>query len=317
MKKQLLEGMGLGILLMSAPVPGIKDVVILITLKFFKLDNPNTSPYFCCGLGFLVFIISLIVYLKYRVNDHVVNIVGFGNNGYWERNNTNVETIDVREWFNKKDKDKYLKQILNKTDIIINKYLASGLSYTSIAPIPLVSVIGRRFYKIKIEDYYEYIDNNSSVKKLNNWLFYPRLKLRIENENSSYEYALISVSTTAKIKEHQLLQFKNCLHYSFGISNPHQNSIYSKKQLSNYSNSIIEQINKISAFKEIKRIYIVFATQSSLPFEVGKQLNERMSKEVVVCHYQVDSDKPYEWGIILNGKNKEKYINLKEMQNEY
>ena len=180
------------------------------------------------------------------------------------------------------------------------------------APIPLVSIIGKKFYKIKIEDYYEYIDSNSSVKKLNSCLFFPSLKLDILNKNSSCKYALISISTTVKIKEHQLVQFKKCLHYRFSISNPHQNSIYSRKQLSSYSNKIIEQINYISSLKDIKRIYIVFATQTSLPFEVSKQLNERMSKEVVVCHYQCDSIKPYQWGIILNGKNKEKYIDLKE-----
>ena len=76
---------------------------------------------------------------------------------------------------------------------------------------------------------------------------------------------------------------------------------------------IIEQINEISALKEIKRIYIVFATQSPLPFEIGKQLNDRMAKEVIICHYQNDSCVPYEWGIALNGKNKEKYIDLKEV----
>ena len=102
-------------------------------------------------------------------------------------------------------------------------------------------------------------------------------------------------------------------HYNNYISNPHQNSIYSKKQLFNYCNKIIEQINEISALKEIKRIYIVFATQSPLPFEIGKQLNDRMAKEVIICHYQNDSCVPYEWGIALNGKNTEKYIDLKEV----
>ena len=312
MKKILLSSMGLGIALMSAPVPGIKDVIVLIALNYFKLDNPNTSPYFCCGLGFLVFIISLIAYLKYKDSIRIVNIVGFGNNEYWEQNNTNVETIDVRSWFHKKDKDKYLKQILKEVDGIINKYMSSGLSYTSIAPIPLVAIIGKHFSKIRIKDYYEYFNKSSNVKELNDSPLFPRLRLNILNEESNCEYALISVSTTAKIQEHQLSQFKGCLHYNFSISKPHQNSIYSKKQLFNYSNKIIEIINKISSIETIKRIYLVFATQSPLPFEVGKQLNDRISKEIVVCHYQNNSNIPYEWGIALNGNNKEKYISLKE-----
>ena len=38
MKKILISGMGLGISLMSAPVPGIKDVCILLTIKIFNLN---------------------------------------------------------------------------------------------------------------------------------------------------------------------------------------------------------------------------------------------------------------------------------------
>ena len=88
MKKVLISGMGLGISLMSAPIPGIKDVCILLTIKIFNLKNPDVSPYFCCILGLIIFIICFKEYKNYRKNDHIINIVGFGNNGYWEKNNT-------------------------------------------------------------------------------------------------------------------------------------------------------------------------------------------------------------------------------------
>lgn len=315
MQKILKSGMTIGLSMMSVLIPDVKELIISIVEKLFDLDTVEINPIYCSGLVFLLFIICLITYIKYNDRDRIINIVGFGNNEYWERNNKNVETIDVRNWFNVKDKDKnkYLKKVLNDSDNCVYKYLASGLSYTAIAPIPLVSIIGRHFSKIKINNYYEYLNKSSNVKKLNNSIFFPRLKLEITNKDSSNEYALISVSTTANIKKHQIAQFGDCLHYNNYISNPHQNSIYSKKQLFNYCNKIIEQINEISALKEIKRIYIVFATQSPLPFEIGKQLNDRMAKEVIICHYQNDSCVPYEWGIALNGKNKEKYIDLKEV----
>lgn len=315
MRKILKSGMTIGLAMVSVLIPDVKELIISIIEKIFDLEAVEINPIYCSGLGFLLFIICVITYIKYNDKERIINIVGFGNNEYWERNNKNVETIDVRNWFSVKDKNKakYLKQILKDTDNIINKYLASGLSYTSIAPIPLVSVIGKHFSKIKINNYYEYQNKNSDVKKLNNSLFFPRLKLEIMNEDSANEYALISVSTTANIKNHQIVQFGNCLHYKNYIAHPHQNSICSKRQLSNYSNKIIEQISQISSMKEVKRIYVIFATQSPLPFEVGKQLNDRMSKEVVVCHYQSDSDIPYAWGIILCGKNEEQYIDLKEV----
>lgn len=313
MKKILKLGMTVGLSMISTLIPDIKDLVVSLIKKIFNLPMIEINEIYCSTIGMILFIICLLSYFIYNDKERIINIVGFGNNEYWIRNNKNVETIDLRHWFKEKNKNSYLKQILKKTDNLISKYLASGLSYTSIAPIPLITVIGTHFCKIRINNYYEYLNNNSNVKKLNNLIFFPRLKLKIMNKDSSAEHALISVSTTANINCHQLAQFGNCLHYNNSISNPHQNSIYSKKQLFNYSNKIIEQINEISSLKRIKRIYIVFATQSPLPFEVGKQLNERMAKEVVVCHYQTGEDIQYPWGIIINGKNKERYLDFKEV----
>jgi len=278
MKKALIAGMTTGISIMSIPIPSIKDLIISIFQKLFGIDTLNINPLFCIIFGALFFIICLIAYLKYDNKERIINIVGFGNNEYWERNNRNVETFDLRNWNKISDKSKFLKQKLKDIDKCINKYLASGISYTSIAPIPLVAIVGTHFSKIKINNYYEYVNKNSEVKRLNESCVFPRLKLNIINKNSINDYALITIGTTAEIKEHQISQFNKCLHYDNKISKPKQNSIYSKKQLFNYSNKIIEQINKISSIKNIKKIYLVFATQSSLPFEVGKQLNERMAK---------------------------------------
>lgn len=311
MKKILKSGMMTGLAIMAIPVPGIKDTVISILQKIFDIDNVTVQPIYCFIFGLILFMICLVLYINYNNKERIINIVGFGNNEYWEKNNKNVKTIDVRDWNKKKDKNAFIKKKIKEIDGYINKYLASGLSYTSIAPIPIVALFGTHFSKIKINEYYEYENKSSKVKKLNNNLIFPKLRLEVTNKNSNENYALISVSTTANIVEHQYSQFGDCLHYKNRILKPHQNAIYSKKQLFNYSNKIIEQINKISSNEKIKKIYIIFATQSPLPFEVGKQINERIAKEVIVCHYQNDSLKPYEWGIVLNGKNKEKYIDMK------
>ena len=310
MKKILKFGMTTGISIMAIPVPGIKDVIISILQKLFNLDSVSVNSIHCFIFGLLLFLICMVTYKKYDSKDRIINIVGFGNNEYWEKNNKNVETIDIRDWNKEKNKNRFIKQKLKSIDSSINKYLASGLSYTSMAPIPYVALFGTHFSKIKINNYYEYENGSSRMKKLNDSIFFPKLKLDITNEHSDKNYALISVSTTANINSHQISQFDNCLHYENKISKPHQNSIFSKRQLFNYSNKIIEQINQISSIEKIQIIYIVFATQSPLPFEVGKQLNERMSKEVIVCHYQNDLTNPYKWGIAINGKNKEKYIEL-------
>lgn len=94
--------------------------------------------------------ICLVSYINYNNKERIINIVGFGNNEYWEKNNKNVKTIDVRDWNKKKDKNAFIKKKIKEIDGYINKYLASGLSYTSIAPIPIVVLFGTHFSKIKI-----------------------------------------------------------------------------------------------------------------------------------------------------------------------
>ncbi|MGN1311951.1 MAG: SAVED domain-containing protein [Bacilli bacterium] len=312
MKAVLISGMSAGVLLITSAVPGIRDIIFEIMKKYLGIEIPSLNPMVSIILGIIIIIGCYYLYKKEDEKIRIVNVFGFGNNEYWETNNKNVETIDVTKWAGIANKNNYIKKKIDETKNIIKKYLASGLSYTGIAPIPIVALIGTCFYKIKIKDYYEYVNKDSVAIKLNNNLKYSKLKLEVKNKESKKNYALITVSTTANIREHQISQFDNCLHYEYKIKNPKQNSIFSKKQLSNYSNIINEQINIISSMNNIKRIYIIFASQSSLAFEVGKQINDRMAIEVVVCHYQNGVSPAYGWGIAISGKNKNKYISLKE-----
>lgn len=312
MKAVLISGMSGGVFLISSAVPGIKDVLIEITKKYLGIEMPSLNPVASVILGIIIIIVCYYFYKKEDDKTRIINVFGFGNNEYWETNNKNIETIDVSKLGEMKNKNNYVKKKIDETKGIIKKYLASGLSYTGIAPIPVVALIGTCFYKIKIKNYYEYVNKDSIVVKLNNNIKYPKLELTIRNRDSKKNYALITVSTTASIQEYQISQFGNCLHYEYKIKNPKQNSIFSIKQLSNYSNIINEQINKISSINNINRIYIIFASQSSLAFEVGKQINDRMVIEVVVCHYQNGASPAYQWGIAISGKNKNKYIDLKE-----
>lgn len=319
-KGTLIFGMATGIGLMSQIIPDFNSLTIAIIEKILKIESSFISPELSLIIGFLLFIVCLGAYIyeyKYmKSKTRIINIWGFENNEYWENNNTNVISINVCDFEKNNNKNNYINKKIREVKQDITKYIATGFSFSSIAPIPLISIIGRQFSKIKMIEYYEYINSSSTMSTLNNKFFFPKLKLNKCNNNSIKDYGLITVSTTVDIKSHQLKQFKGGLQYKNYIISPKENSIFSKKQLFNYCHKIIEQINEMSSNEEIKRIYLIFASQSSLPFEVSKQINDRISKEIVVCHYDSKSDKPYKWGIIITGKNAGKYIELGDDINE-
>ena len=87
-----------GIAIMAIPVPGIKDTIISILQKIFDIDNVTVQPIYCFIFGLTLFMICLVSYINYNNKERIINIVGFGNNEYWEKNNKNVKTIDVRDW---------------------------------------------------------------------------------------------------------------------------------------------------------------------------------------------------------------------------
>ena len=83
------------------------------------------------------------------------------------------------------------------------------------------------------------------------------------------------------------------------------------------SNLIDEEVrNCVESGSDLKAYKNELSSKHTYDFsyiknEEDRALYERIAKEVIVCHYQNDSLRPYEWGIVLNGKNKEKYIDMK------
>lgn len=313
-KGALIFGMVTGIGIAGLVIPDLKSIAITLFGNVINIENPSISPIWYLLIGSFLSISCLLAYIYADKNmyskNRIINIWGLGNNEYWENNNTNVICINVCDFEKSNSKDSFINKKVSEVKKDISKYIASGFSFSSMAPIPLVSIIGKQFSKIKINDYYEYINNKSTMMTLNNQIIFPKLKLTKCNVNSIKDYGLVTIGTTVEIQPHQLKQFNECLQYNNYIANPKENAIISKKQLFNYCHKIIKEIYEISAKEKIKRIYLVFSSQSSLPFEIAKQINERIAKEVVVCHYDANSDKPYKWGIIITGKNAGKYIEL-------
>ncbi len=312
MKKVAVSMITLGLAFVGMLVFDLKEALILILLKAFEINPPLlNNDWFYLILGSILIGLGIILYFYDNEKDIIMEIIGLDKGELFGKIKKQINTIDIKDNIKKlniKNADKFIKSIDSQIEEgIIKKFCNSGISYYGVAPIPIIAFIGTLFSKVNIVNYYEYQNYNNSVYKLNNSIFYRRLKTEISS-NSKASNAVITVELTANIEDDCLEQFNECELIRNQVCNAKDNKLRSKLQLNNYSEKICNEVYELSKHKNIKTIYILFACQSSLAFDVCKKINQRRVKEIISCHYVASSTPKYRWGIIIGGPNIGKYI---------
>ncbi len=224
-----------------------------------------------------------------------------------------INVINDIKILNTRNSKKIIKEYLNELEKSITNYSSYNISYFGIAPLPFVALAGKYYRKIKMYSHYEYYQRNDKIVSLNfkpTFLF-PRLQMST-NLTKKSNVAIITIETTCRINQSDLEQFKNCDNYNFYLEEAKTNSIVSEKQLEAYSEQIANEIYKISK-TNIKTIYLLSASQSSLIFEIFRKLNQNRVVEIVVCNYSRMANYKYNWGITIYGNNSEKYVELRDI----
>lgn len=189
-----------------------------------------------------------------------------------------------------------------------NKDVRKG--YTGNAPIPLTIYAGYRYKGNSTTDFFEYHrfeQKYYKLKKSKRWYRkkkqYPELTPQqslSEINLVGAEEVVLGVSLTMLITPEQVQQF-NAPFFHLTIPNPEPNIIQYEEQLQEYVKTIFHTIVQLGNQPNIKRIHLVISAQSSLPFELGKQLTtESYMKEVINYHYINGSTPLYPWGISFN-----------------
>ncbi|GAB6152795.1 hypothetical protein JCM17380_15450 [Desulfosporosinus burensis] len=189
--------------------------------------------------------------------------------------------------------------------------------YTGIAPIPFIVIAGTFLGKEKIDEYFEYdkIDTETYYKLTENKRKkYPILRFQSIPNNIDLlaTEAVLAIEITTEIPESDLVQFNNLGIFRLSIDHPKDNTIRFKNQLNHYTNTIFNTLEKQikQTLPKLKRIHLVYSGQSCLALEIGKRLDNTRICEIISYHYTTHTDVRYPWGIVLNGDNKGKFIDV-------
>lgn len=310
--KKILE---LGIGFAGAGIISFQDLILKSLYKLLKIEYEEINVNFLFIAGLLLIGIAIIMNYLDNKKEKTIAIIGLDTIKSTEllKDTNIINVINDIKILNTRNSKKIIKEYLNELEKSITNYSSYNISYFGIAPLPFVALAGKYYRKIKMYSHYEYYQRNDKIVSLNfkPTFLLPRLEMST-NLTKKSNVAIITIETTCRINQSDLEQFKNCDNYSFYLEEAKTNSIVSEKQLEAYSEQIANEIYKISK-TNIKTIYLLSASQSSLIFEIFRKLNQNRVVEIVVCSYSRMAKYKYNWGITIYGNNSEKYVELRDI----
>lgn len=114
---------------------------------------------------------------------------------------------------------------------------------------------------------------------------------------------LVVVATSLPVVSEDLAVFRNgnlCCELRFEMENKSMygfDSVDSYATMSRLRNRILNKIRETATKKNIKRIHMVLATSSDFTFFLAQGFSKNHDPEVVVYHYDRNSNTKYPWGI--------------------
>lgn len=273
--------------------PQLITGIVLLLVSIFILSNVSNRLYILNINGYYSKSIEEhhkeLHLSKFQFKEHEIDIIGFSYHNLSKENGKLIKS------YTKRKVTSFIEQS--------NNYKRA---YTGIAPIPIVALIGSYMRRKQIDYYIEYNKNKDKYIYLNNKNKFPELKLTISNKESNSNDVLLLIGTTAKITDNQYKYFSHLKRYNLEIDEPKNNSIYSKKQLFNYRDKVINTIENISdENNNLNSIHLLCATQSCLALEIGKMIDSTRHPPIIIYQYTAEKNSKYSWGITLNSVNKE------------
>lgn len=202
-----------------------------------------------------------------------------------------------------------LSVIERKVASFINESKGYLKGFTAIADIPFVLYAGTLLKGQQIDDYFEYDRKIDTYYRLGKGKQFPELKYVTESKDYHAEEVVLAVCTTDFITDRHLKQFQQTAIVRLSVETPMDNIIRSKPQLMRYKNVVMEAIHRLpSEFPNLKKIHLVCATQGCLLVEIGKLMTDYRMVPVIGYHFDIENEKNYPWGIVLNGHNRGDFV---------
>ena len=196
--------------------------------------------------------------------------------------------------------DAIIEEVLNDCD------KSTELFYYGIAHIPLVFRAGFQLGdEGKVRLLHKFRNDQPFFKEISSDpdTYTVRLKSSTVRNTKVSDEMLVVIATSLPVSHEDLAVFRSgnlCCELYFEMEN---NSMYGFDSVDSYAamnrlrKGILDEIRETATKKNIKKIHMVLATSSDFTFFLAQGLSKNHDPEVVVYHYDRNSDTKYPWGI--------------------
>ena len=323
-----------GIALILSGIPTFEELILGIIAALFKTQLVQTegSYLFRVLIGFLLIILGVFFFFFFKKRIYVLNMYGIAakKNIVDPKSAKDLklaeykikeQVVNFTPFFEgnamtQKMNNSICEQINEETKRFSAKASEQKEScFTGMAPIPYTVYAGTLLEEAKIYRYFEY--NNKSnggyyyeLKKAKNkkGKTYPKLNLTFpEKPDTAAQEVVLAISITHNVRDEDVSQFNTDV-VRLSLDKPEDNIIKFKQQLENYK-SIIQNVletDLTDTYPQLRVIHIAASIPSCMSIEIGKTIGLKTNrlKSIVVHHYMSSMDKPYTFGLYVNGDKK-------------
>lgn len=311
-----------GMELIVGAFPALIDNVLgLLSFQITGKQASDDVNVWSLVTGFVLLVVGILVLLFIRDRFYVLNMFGL----YSQReigDKQNVKQLKLNDYkirerfidfvnvFNMGIDEKTNSIIVNKIEEECTKFKDRSAEFqkgfTGTAPIPYTILAGtylvdcepKIFFEWKRED--EKFIQLSTKKKAN----FPELKIKeMDNPNVNAESIIVAISTTRRIKKHQLKDFGEQDIIEIYLDDCKDNNITYIKQLQNYRKVILDELEALGRknYPHLNQINLVAYIPSCMSLEIGRMIaqNNNRVKKIVAYHFVNQGTKLYPFGIAV------------------
>lgn len=295
-----------------------------LNLSFSQSNFSSTE--LCTGIFFVVIGVLFVLYTKKRL--FILNINGYSETkvedhykslklSQFSFKEKEIDIInDIKVKMTNDEADRIIKRITRKVDSFKEESKDNKRAYTGIAQIPFIVYAGTLLRKVNFDRFFEFDKMQThTYRELSDKCEYEKLENNTDFSKFDKEITdiLVAISTTKQITNEKLSHFKSNNIVQLALKEPKDNAIQSKQQLVDYKNKIIDVLNDLQVrFPKLEKFHLFISSQSCLPFEIGKVIEDYRNAETIVYHFDMQSEEKYPWGIVINGKNKGKFVDRRK-----
>lgn len=310
-----------GVTLVLSAFQGTKESIMSFIGIMFEKEVSFGTDYGALICGFALIITGGIYRHNIKDRIHVLNMYGIPVQKEIsdEQNIKDLKLADfkVKELIIdfvdifKTDMDEHtnyliVERIKKICTAFINRSKGFNSCFTGMAPIPYTILAGYYLSSGKVRRYFEYKRSSSGYYELSKgkrFDKYQELNITFANEIKSDALdVVVALSITRKIQSNDLKQFPEKDIIVIELPNPKDNVIDSNKQLDEYVNTVVNQIENLKQLcSALQTVHFVASIPSCVSVELGKKfaLNANRLPRIISYHFVNTAIPKYPFGIIV------------------